>query len=56
MITVDCKPYGRRDRIIVRGRTKAEVKDKLRTRPTELAAGVRIPASYAVEQCLKDWL
>ncbi len=32
-----------RDRIIVRGRTKTEVKDKLRARHTELAAGVRTP-------------
>ena len=44
------------DRIIVRGRTKAEVKDKLRTEHLERAAGVRAPARYTVEQCLKDWL
>jgi hypothetical protein len=46
----------RRDRIIVRGRTKTEVKDRLRTKHLELAAGVRAPARYTVEQCLKDWL
>jgi hypothetical protein len=40
----------------VRGRTKTEVKDKLRAKHTELAAGVRAPANYTVEQCLKDWL
>jgi integrase len=55
-ITVGWKPDGRRDRIIVRGRTKTEVKDKLRTKHLELAAGVRAPARYTVEQCLKDWL
>jgi integrase len=55
-ITVGWKPNGRRDRIIERGRTKTEVKDKLRTRHLELAAGVRAPARYTVEQCLKDWL
>ncbi len=55
-ITVGWKPDGRRDRIIVRGRTKTEVKDKLRTKRTELAAGIRTPASYTVEQCLEDWL
>jgi hypothetical protein len=55
-ITVGWKPDGRRDRIIGRGRTKTEVKDKLRTKHTELAAGVRTPASYTVAQCLKDWL
>jgi hypothetical protein len=53
---VGWKPDGRRDRIIVRGRTKTEVKDKLRARHAELAAGIRAPAHYTVEQCLKDWL
>jgi hypothetical protein len=38
------------------GRTKTEVKDKLRARHTELAAGVRTPATYTVGQRLKDWL
>jgi hypothetical protein len=42
-ITVGWKPDGRRNRIIVRGRTKTEVKDKLRTKHLELAAGVRAP-------------
>ena len=55
-ITVGWKPDGRRDRIIVRGRTKTEVKDKLRAKHQELAAGVRTPAHYTVPQCLKDWL
>ena len=55
-ITVGWKPGGRRDRITVRGMTKTEVKDKLRAKHTELAAGVRTPANYAVEQCLNDWL
>ena len=55
-ITVGRKPDGRRDRITVRGKTKTEVKDKLRTKHIELAAGIRTPANYTVEQCLKDWL
>jgi integrase len=55
-ITVGWKPDGRRDRITVRGKTKTEVKDKLRAKHTELAAGIRTPANYAVEQCLNDWL
>jgi hypothetical protein len=55
-ITVGWKPDGRRDRITVRGRTKTEVKDKLRVKHLELTAGVRTPANYTVEQCLKDWL
>jgi hypothetical protein len=48
-ITVGWKPDGRRDRIIVRGRTKTEVKDKLRSKHTELAAGIRTPAHHTVE-------
>jgi integrase len=55
-ITVGWKPDGRRDRITVRGRTKTEVKDKLKAKHQELAAGIRTPASYTVQQCLKDWL
>src|SRR6266581_4113381 len=55
-ITVGWKPDGRRDRITVRGKTKTEVKDKLRTKHLELAAGVRTPANYTGDQCLKDWL
>jgi len=55
-ITVGWKPDGRRDRITVRGKTKADVKDKLRAKHAELAAGIRTPASYTVEHCLKDWL
>ena len=55
-ITVGWKPDGRRDRITVRGKTKTEVKDKLRAKHLELAAGIRTPANYTVEQCLKDWL
>jgi hypothetical protein len=34
----------------------AETKDKLRAKHTELAAGIRTPARYTVEQCLTDWL
>jgi hypothetical protein len=40
----------------VRGKTKTEVKDKLRTKHQELAAGIRAPARYTVEQRLNDWL
>ena len=36
-ITVGWKPDGRRDRITVRGRTKTEVKDKLRAKHAERA-------------------
>jgi hypothetical protein len=49
-ITVGWKPDGRRDRITVRGRTKTEVKDKLRAKHQELAAGVRTRANFTVAQ------
>jgi integrase len=55
-ITAGWKPDGRRDRITVRGRTRTEVKEKLRDKHQELAAGVRTSASYTVERCLNDWL
>ena len=49
-------PWRQPGAVIVRGRTKTEVKDKLRARHTELAAGVRTTATYTVERCLMDWL
>ena len=54
-ITVGWKPGGRRDRITVRGRTKTEVKDKLRQAPGTCRRRPH-PANHTVEQCLKDWL
>jgi hypothetical protein len=48
-ITVGWKPDGRRDRIIVRGRTKTEVKDKLRTQAESTVTGYRIMVRYLVE-------
>ena len=53
-ITVGWKPDGRRDRITVRGKTETEVKGKLRAKHTEHAVGIRTPANYTVERCLKD--
>jgi integrase len=55
-ITVGWKPDGRRDRITVRAKTKTEVKDKLKAKHAELAAGVRTPVNYTVQQCVEDWL
>lgn len=55
-ITVGWKPDGRRDRITVRGKTKTEVRDKLRAKHQELNANVRTPANYTVQQCIEDWL
>ena len=40
----------------MRGKTKAEVKDKLGTVQAEIDAGIRTPATYTVGQCVRDWL
>src|SRR6266567_4647246 len=47
---------GKRHRPSVRGRTKAEVKDKLDKLHDEIAAGIRTPATYTIEECVTDWL
>lgn len=46
----------KRFRPTVRGRTKAEVKDRLDQLEEEIKAGVRTSATYTVEQCVTDWL
>ena len=47
---------GKRVRRTVRGKTKAEVKDKLDKAHDEINAGIRTPVNYTIEQCVKDWL
>jgi integrase len=47
---------GRRVRRKVTGRTKQEVKDKLKALHAELEAGVRSSGSYTVRQAIDDWL
>jgi len=47
---------GKRLRRTVRGKTKTEVRDKLRELHEEISAGIRTPATYTVEQCVRDWL
>ncbi|WP_300614406.1 tyrosine-type recombinase/integrase [Trebonia sp.] len=47
---------GKRVRRTARGRTKAEVKNKLDELHTEIKAGIHTPATYTIEQCVKDWL
>jgi integrase len=44
-----------RNRPSVRGKTKTEAKDNLDTLREEINAGVRTPATYTIEQCVKDW-
>src|ERR1700683_161010 len=47
---------GRRLRRKVTGRTKQEVRDKLKTLHGELAAGLKAPTSYTVRQVVDAWL
>jgi len=47
---------GQRIRRKVTGRTKQEVRDKLKALHAELNTGVRTSASYTVEQAVADWL
>ena len=47
---------GKRIRKKVSGKTKAEVKDKLKALHSELDAGVRSTAAYTVEKAVTDWL
>jgi integrase len=42
--------------VTVRGRTKAELKNKLDALHVEIKAGIRTPATYTIEQCVRDWL
>ena len=55
-ISLGTKQGGKRNRPTVRGRTKTEVKDKLDKLHDDIDAGIRTPATYTIEQCVKDWL
>ena len=47
---------GKRLRRKVSGKTKTEVKDKLRELHSDLDAGVQTSASYTVNQAVADWM
>ena len=47
---------GKRIRKKVSGKTRTEVKDKLKALHSELDAGVRSAAGYTVEKAVTDWL
>jgi integrase len=49
-------PAGKRSRRKVYGRTKQEVRDKLKALHTELDRGLRTSATYTVSQAVDDWL
>src|ERR1700739_4136888 len=47
---------GKRVRRKVSGRTKQEVRDKLKALHAELGAGIRSSAVYTVRRAVQDWL
>lgn len=49
-------PDGKRKRLKRKGRTKAEVKNKLREAVEELDRGVKTDRNYFVRDALEDWL
>jgi integrase len=55
-ISLGTNSDGTRNRPSVRGRTKTEAKDNLDKLREDLNAGIRTPATYTIEQCVKDWL
>ncbi|MCQ4082732.1 site-specific integrase [Streptomyces sp. RB6PN25] len=55
-ISLGYTPSGRRRRPKVYGKTKTEVRGKLRELRKELEVGDRTPANYAVADAVNDWL
>jgi integrase len=55
-ISLGYTPDGKRIRRKVTGRTKQEVRDKLRALHQELDAGIRSSAGYTVRHAVQDWL
>ncbi len=55
-ISVGFGPDGKRTRRKVTGRTKTEVRDKLKAMHAELDRGLRTSATYTVRQAVDDWL
>jgi len=49
-------PDSKRRRRTVRGRTKTEVRDKLKILREDISASVQAPAAYTVRQAVEDWL
>ncbi|PJN37965.1 site-specific integrase [Streptomyces sp. CB02959] len=55
-ISLGYTPAGKRNRSKVSGKTKTEVRAKLREKRRELENGVKTSAAYTVEQAVTDWL
>ncbi len=54
-ISLGWRPDGTRIRRKVTGRTKTEVRDKLRKLQAEADAGLKTSASYTVAKAVEDW-
>jgi integrase len=55
-VSLGYAPDGKRIRRKVSGRTKQEVRDKLKAMHAELDAGIRSSAGYTVRRAVEDWL
>ncbi|WP_257895183.1 site-specific integrase [Streptomyces anulatus] len=55
-VSLGYAPNGKRLRPKVYGKTKTEVREKIRDLKKNVAAGVRAPANYTVENAVNDWL
>ena len=55
-VSLGYTPAGKRIRRKVSGKTRQEVRDKLRTLHRELDAGIRSSAGYTVRHAVEDWL
>jgi integrase len=56
VVSLGFDPGGKRQRKKVSGKTKTEVRDKLKALHAELDAGIRTPHDYTVEKAVADWL
>src|SRR5215510_16012096 len=55
-VSLGYTPEGKRIRRKVYGRTKQDVRDKLKALHQELEAGIRSPVGYTVRDAVQDWL
>jgi hypothetical protein len=55
-VSLGYTPEGKRIRRKVYGRTKQDVRDKLKALHQELEAGIRSPVGYTVRDAMQDWL
>ncbi|MFK0145899.1 tyrosine recombinase XerC [Streptomyces griseus] len=55
-VSLGYTPAGKRHRSKVSGKTKTEVRDKLKALKKELDAGLKSSATYTVAQAVNDWL